>query len=112
VGTFTPIAAKVMRIDKAGQVWTVPMTPKAFTVTKDQTVTLAVPEKINVKAGYYPIEKTAAGRVLRVQLMAAGSAGEAVGSEIKVGPTRVPAPQFQIIDSKGALLQSGNFEYG
>ena len=112
VGTYVPMNATLMKQGPDGKVWSVETSVGSFTVVKDQTVTLTVPGTINVKVAFGSVTKTTTGKSLLFGLVFNGPNGEGFGQEVKLGAARVPAPQFQIVDSKGTVLQTGSFEYG
>ena len=111
VGTYTPLNMTVMRQDKSGTVWSIEADVSPFTVTRGETTTITVPTKVNVKPTFGAVATTSAGRALPIGV-SFSAAETGVGSEIRMGSARVPAPQFQITDSKGRLLQAGSFSYG
>ncbi|MGD8500269.1 MAG: hypothetical protein PVJ86_06460 [Phycisphaerales bacterium] len=52
------------------------------------------------------------GRVVSIGLVVKGQAGEAYQPGIIRNGSRVPAPEFKIIDESGKVVGSGRFEYG
>lgn len=80
-------------------------------VSDGQTTEVEGGEPITVKAAG-GIQAQGTTKTLYVGLAYVGKSGEMYSSVVHRGTVRAPAPQVQIVDESGRVLNTGSFEYG
>jgi hypothetical protein len=82
-------------------------------IKEGETTAIEAGPPLTLKATVSKATTTPQGKVVRINLQVFGKMGEQYApSTLRKGQTVATAPQFQIVDEKGAILQQGSFEYG
>lgn len=82
-----------------------------ISVAEGQTTEVEGGEPITVKASCSILEQGST-KSLYIDLAYIGKSGETYSPVVYRGTTPVPAPQLQIVDESGKVLNAASFEYG
>jgi len=118
-GTYIPASITAQVADNAKrEIWSITSTGPfgklaQIQIKEGETTAIDAGPPLTLKATVSKATTTPQGKVVRINLQVLGKMGEQYApSTLRKGQTVATAPQFQIVDEKGAILQQGSFEYG